>query len=97
MAMLTVMLSSMNNDVVQAIVLQDALPSSEIPIQSKKEVRSIFLIFRFITGPTELGDVPTPRTPPKIFVNTDSEQEELILVVYKVLLKKTKLLYMYLL
>ncbi|KAM7430052.1 vacuolar fusion protein ccz1 [Porites harrisoni] len=40
---------------------------------------------RFITGPTELGDVPTPRTPPKIFVNTDSEQEELILVVYKAL------------
>ena len=44
-----------------------------------------FSYFRFITGPTELGDVPTPRTPPKIFVNTDSEQEELILVVYKVL------------
>ena len=39
---------------------------------------------RFITGPTELGDVPTPRTPPKMFVNTDSEQEELVLVVYKV-------------
>ncbi|XP_027056704.1 vacuolar fusion protein CCZ1 homolog isoform X1 [Pocillopora damicornis] len=40
---------------------------------------------RFITGPTELDDVPIPRTPPKIFVNTDSEQEELILVVYKAL------------
>ena len=83
MAMLTVALGVMNSDVVEAIVLQDALPSSRIPIQSKKW--SIFLIFRFITGPTELGDVPTPRTPPKIFVNTDSEQEELILVVYKVL------------
>lgn len=83
MAMLTVALSGMNGDVVQAIVLQDALLSSEIPIQSKKW--SIFPFFRFITGPTELGDVPTPRTPPKIFVNTDSEQEELILVVYKVL------------
>ena len=75
-----------NGDVFQAVVLQDALPFSEIPVQSKKEVKwSIFPIFRFITGPTELGDVPTPRTPPKIFVNTDSEQEELILVVYKVL------------
>lgn len=41
-------------------------------------------LIRFITGPTELGDVPTPRTPPKMFVNTDSEQEELVLVVYKV-------------
>ncbi|CAH3105992.1 unnamed protein product [Pocillopora meandrina] len=40
---------------------------------------------RFITGPTELDDVPIPRPPPKIFVNTDSEQEELILVVYKAL------------
>ncbi|CAH3164779.1 unnamed protein product [Pocillopora meandrina] len=40
---------------------------------------------RFITGPTELDDVPIPRQPPKIFVNTDSEQEELILVVYKAL------------
>jgi len=39
---------------------------------------------RFITGPTELGDVPSPRTPPKMFVNTDTEQEELVLVVYKV-------------
>ena len=39
---------------------------------------------RFITGPTDLGDVPTPKTPPKMFVNTDSEQEELVLVVYKV-------------
>ena len=36
MAMLTVALSGMNGDVVQAIVLQDALLSSEIPIQSKK-------------------------------------------------------------
>ena len=44
----------------------------------------VFLYSRFITGPTELGDVPTPRTPPKMFVNTDSEQEELVLVVYKV-------------
>lgn len=44
----------------------------------------VFLYFRFITGPTELDDVPIPRPPPKIFVNTDSEQEELILVVYKV-------------
>lgn len=43
-----------------------------------------FLFFRFITGPAELGDVPIPRTPPKMFVNTDSEQEELVLVVYKV-------------
>ena len=43
-----------------------------------------FSVFRFITGPAELGDVPIPRTPPKMFVNTDSEQEELVLVVYKV-------------
>ena len=43
-----------------------------------------FSAFRFITGPAELGDVPIPRTPPKMFVNTDSEQEELVLVVYKV-------------
>jgi len=41
-------------------------------------------LYRFITGPTELGDVPTPQTPPKMFVNTDTEQEELVLVVYKV-------------
>lgn len=82
-AVLTEALNGVKSDVDQAIALQDALPSSEIPIQSKNW--SIFLIFRFITGPTELGDVPTPRTPPKIFVNTDSEQEELILVVYKVL------------
>ena len=40
--------------------------------------------FRFITGPSEIGDVPTPRTPPKMFVYTDTEQEELLLVVYKV-------------
>ncbi|XP_015763387.1 PREDICTED: vacuolar fusion protein CCZ1 homolog [Acropora digitifera] len=40
---------------------------------------------RFITGPSDLGDVPVPSTPPKMFVNTDSEQEELILVVYKAL------------
>ena len=46
--------------------------------------QEFFSIFRFITGPTELDDVPIPRPPPKIFVNTDSEQEELILVVYKV-------------
>ena len=39
MAMLTVALSGMNSDVVQAIVLQDALPSSKIPFQSKKEVK----------------------------------------------------------
>lgn len=32
MAMLTVMLSGMNSDVVQAIVLQDALSYSQIPI-----------------------------------------------------------------
>ena len=44
----------------------------------------MFSVFRFITGPAELGDVPIPRTPPKMFVNTDSEQEELVLVVYKV-------------
>ena len=31
-----------------------------------------------------MGDVPTPRAPPKVFVNTDSKQEELMLVVYKV-------------
>ena len=31
-----------------------------------------------------MGDVPTPQTPPKMFVNTDTEQEELVLVVYKV-------------
>jgi len=39
MAMLTVALSSSNSDVVQAIVVQDALPSSKIPIQSKNEVK----------------------------------------------------------
>ena len=38
MAMLTVALSGVNGDVVQAVVLQDALPYSEIPIQSKKKV-----------------------------------------------------------
>ena len=38
MAMLTVALSGVNGDVVQAVVLQDALPYSETPIQSKKEV-----------------------------------------------------------
>ena len=48
-----------------------------------------FLLCRFITGPAELGDVPTPRSPPKMFVNTDSEQEDLVLVVYKVQLKAT--------
>lgn len=42
------------------------------------------MFIRFITGPSDLGDVPVPSTPPKMFVNTDSEQEELILVVYKV-------------
>ena len=36
MAMLTVALGVMNSDVVEAIVLQDALPSSRISIQSKK-------------------------------------------------------------
>lgn len=39
MAMLTVALSGVNGDVVQAVVLQDALPYSEIPVQSKKEVK----------------------------------------------------------
>lgn len=37
--MLTVALNGVNSDVVQAVVLQDALPSSEIPIQSKKKVK----------------------------------------------------------
>ena len=53
-------------------------------LNSELGCQEFFSIFRFITGPTELDDVPIPRTPPKIFVNTDSEQEELILVVYKV-------------
>jgi len=42
------------------------------------------LFSRFITGPAELKDIPTPRKPPKVFVNTDNEQQELILVCYKV-------------
>lgn len=42
------------------------------------------MFIRFITGPSDLGDVPVPSMPPRMFVNTDSEQEELILVVYKV-------------
>ncbi|XP_031567120.1 vacuolar fusion protein CCZ1 homolog [Actinia tenebrosa] len=40
---------------------------------------------RFITGPSELNDIPIPRKPPRIFVNTDIEQEELVLVCYKAL------------
>ncbi|KAK3738728.1 hypothetical protein QZH41_018103 [Actinostola sp. cb2023] len=40
---------------------------------------------RFITGPAELKDIPTPRKPPRVFVNTDSEQQELLLVCYKAL------------
>ncbi|XP_048575967.1 vacuolar fusion protein CCZ1 homolog isoform X2 [Nematostella vectensis] len=40
---------------------------------------------RFVTGPPDLKDIPTPRKPPRIFVNTDTEQEELLLICYKAL------------
>ena len=49
MAMLTVALSGVNGDVVQAVVLQDALPYSETPIQSKKKV-NYFSYFQIHNG-----------------------------------------------